>query len=68
MGHPQWYVSHAWQGSFVDLVAGLQQELAPEPGPAEPALPKGLKDGIFLWIGKHHTGNYIHACTLQLMM
>ena len=54
VGPPQWYVSHARQGSFVDLVAGLQQELAPEPGPTEPAPPKGLKDGIFLWIGKRH--------------
>ena len=47
-----WYVSHAWSGSLEDLVVSLQQELAPEPEPTEPALPVGFKKGVFVWIGK----------------
>lgn len=51
-GSPQWFVSHVWSGRFEDLVNGLQQELAPEPGPTKPALPAGFKNDIFVWIGE----------------
>ena len=66
LGAPHWYVSHAWGGSFCDLVEGLVCELAPEPLPTEPALPPGFKDGIFLWIGERVTGDMeVNELTVQ---
>ncbi len=43
-GTPQWYVVHAWSGSFSDLVTTLVRDLAPTPPeaadkPAQPASP-----------------------------
>ena len=49
-GPPQYYVSHAWGASLKDMVLAVQEELAPTPGPAEPPLPIGFKDDIFLSI------------------
>ena len=59
-GTPQWFVSHAWDGSFHDLVEGLRCELAPEPLPTEPVHPPGFKDGIFLWIGEVARNTYMN--------
>lgn len=49
-GEPQWYVSHSWSDSFLELVAALVTELAPPPGPAEPEYPVGHKEGIFVYL------------------
>ncbi|KAG1669057.1 hypothetical protein FOA52_003975 [Chlamydomonas sp. UWO 241] len=50
LGPPAWYVSHAWAGSFIGLVDALSSDLAPEPGPTEPPMPEGFKDGVYVAI------------------
>ena len=47
-GQPQYYISHCWGASLSDMVLSVTMELAPTPGPAEPPLPPGFKDEIFL--------------------
>ena len=49
-GEPQWYVSHCWSGSFLELIGGLVNQLAPPPGPAEPDYPVGFKEGIIVYL------------------
>ncbi len=46
---PQWYVVHAWSGSFQDLVATLVRDLDPEPQPTPGASNGPTKVGLVGW-------------------
>ncbi|KAG1655234.1 hypothetical protein FOA52_007966 [Chlamydomonas sp. UWO 241] len=50
LGPPAWFISHAWAGSFTGLVDALVRDLAPEPGPTEPPMRPGFKDGLYVAI------------------
>ena len=53
-GLPQWYVVHAWAGSFQDMVDALLDQLGEvdEDG----VTVHGSKQSVILWLGEWYSG------------